>query len=76
MSNLLAGAIGASLATCVLVVILKKYFNRIFDQHTRMLLLIYQLRRENAELAEENHLLKQDGVHIGIRFTSTLNTKQ
>lgn len=76
MSNLLAGAIGASLATCVLVVILKKYFNRIFDQHTRMLLLIYQLRRENAELAEENHLLKQGGVHIGIRFTSTLNTKQ
>lgn len=75
MSNLLAGAIGASLATCVLVVILKKYFNRIFDQHTRMLLLIYQLRRENAKLAEENHLLKQGGVRIGIRFTSTLNTK-
>ena len=75
MSSLLAGAIGASLATCVLVVILKKYFDRIFDQHTRMLLLIYQLRRENAELAEENYLLKQGGVHIGIRFTSTLNTK-
>lgn len=75
MSILLAGAIGASLATCVLVVILKKYFYRIFDQHTRMLLLIYQLRRENAELAEENHLLKQGGVHIGIRFSSTLNTK-
>ena len=75
MSILLAGAIGASLATCVLVVVLKEYFSRIFDQHTRMLLLIYQLRRENAELVEENHLLKQSGVHIGIRFTSTLNTK-
>lgn len=72
MSNLLAGAIGAFLATCVLIVVLKECFFRIFDQHTRMLLLIHQLRKENATLLKENMLLKRGEGQIGIRFTATL----